>query len=77
MTGCISIWVKNLANVANVAGWVRREGGHMGLPGTSLSAVCLLVGQSTVQSVCLFVFFCVLQISLPDKHMKTWAKHVA
>lgn len=34
MTGCISIRVKNLANVANVAGWVRRrKGGHMGLPG--------------------------------------------
>lgn len=26
VTGCISIWVKNLANVANMAGWVRRKG---------------------------------------------------
>lgn len=26
VTGCISIWVKNLANVANMAGWARRKG---------------------------------------------------
>lgn len=25
VTGCISIWVKNLVNVANMAGWVRRN----------------------------------------------------
>lgn len=50
MTGCISIWVKNLANVANVAGWVRRKG-------TTLGAVFLLVGQVYISLSLVFFFF--------------------
>lgn len=59
MTGCISIWVKNLANVANVAGWVRRKG-------TTLGAVFLLVGQSTFRSLWSFFFLSLAFISSID-----------
>lgn len=41
MTSCISIWVKNLANVANATGWVRREGATLGGRGRSLHTVLL------------------------------------
>ncbi len=63
----------------------------MGWLGPSLSAVFLLVGQSTFQSIALPQFppstdlyvqlptclsFCVLQISLSDTHMKARPKHL-
>lgn len=88
MTGCISIWVKNLANVANVAGWVRRKG-------TTLGAVFLLVGQVYISLSLVFFFISrlhflhrlicvcecpsvhlsVLQMPPSDTHMKAWPKH--
>lgn len=46
MTGCISISMKNLAKVANAAGWVRRRSTLSG-QGHSLGTVFLLAGQST------------------------------
>lgn len=90
MTGCISIWVKNLANVANVAGWVRRKG-------TTLGAVFLLVGRVYISLSLVFFFFLslafissielicvcecpsvrlsVLQMPPSDTHMKARPKH--
>ena len=50
VTGFISIWVKNLANVANMAAWVRGGGKGTTWPRPRLSAVCLLFGQYTFQS---------------------------
>lgn len=86
MTGCISIWVKNLANVANMAGWVRRKGATWAGwgPGCLLFScwlVSLLFSLSLNLSTDLYVqlpiclSFCVLKISLPDTHMKARHKH--
>lgn len=56
VTACISIWVKNLANVANVAGWVRRkEATWVGWVPVCL-LFCLLVGLCT----CLALLFAIL-----------------
>lgn len=61
VTGSISIWVKNLANVANVAGWVQRKGATWAGPGPACLSVCLSVGQYTFLSlsclpICLLAF---------------------
>lgn len=46
VTGFISIWVKNLANVANTVGWVRGERtGAQTIPRVCV-CVCWLVGRS-------------------------------
>lgn len=83
MTGCISIWVKNLANVANVAVGEEERGytGWLGpswlvslLFSLSLRPICLF---ASIFSVCWFVCatacpFVSLCAAVRHTHMKAW-----
>lgn len=67
VTGCISIWVKNLVNVANMAGWARgnrtaRGGRGARVVGASLQ-FCLLIGQCAFHSPSLS------QVPLTSEHV--------
>lgn len=59
MTGCISIWVKNLTNVANVADWVGEEyRDHTGRP------VCKPFSWSLTLLFSVFGLFLSLAVSI-------------
>lgn len=83
MTSCISIWVKNLANVANAPGWVRREGATLGGHGRSLHNVFMLIGQYLWLFYLLYekmpiYFIClhVLQIAQSRIHTERGKKYI-
>lgn len=60
MTGCISIWVKNLANVESVVGWVSSKGAtQAGRDPACVLFSCWLVILLFSVSLCLRLQICI------------------